>query len=111
MADALGVFKESALLELPGVFSRDRVQACLCVSVLVHLKEVSGHMEIREAKGWFEIQICETHFPKITHFDNESLLRPEDEGTSELCDESCHISKVGYYSDTPLLLVCINESG
>lgn len=51
MADALGVFKESALLELPGVFSRDRVQASLCVSVLVHLKEVSGHMEIREAKG------------------------------------------------------------
>lgn len=72
---------------------------------------VVRRVEIRGAARFVEIQICETHFAKITHFDTNSCLRTEDEGISELRDESCHISKPLLWRHSITLLLCITESG
>lgn len=79
-------------------------KTCVCLCVCVQ-----GYWDKRSRELDF-VQICETDFSPKSHSDTNSCRGPEmkvflSPAPKVATYQSC------YYGDTPLLLLCINESG
>lgn len=112
----LGACKESARSESPVV----EKSSCVCESVQEYsvglIQDVCAFAcvfratEVRGTESLSSFKCAKLHFPQKSHTDTDSRRGPETKvflspAPQVATYQSC------YYGDTPLLLLCINESG